>query len=208
MMPVIGDTSTRSAAVIERVSTLEAGSGTHADGRHTEGGLNAVNAPRVEVHRRLDARAKDVLRGAGGSAAGVLVDDLVKPQVLAVSRTLRRLWQRGLVELHDSRWAGMGRTMSDKQRQRRGIAARAQANPEAFYREALRFRTVVTKHDHDPWGSADACVAEKVRLADAVPTLRVRRVTATTLGRELLERSGTCGEVHRESVSEVQTPYD
>lgn len=176
--------------------------------------MNALNsAARVEVHHRLDTRAEEVLRRAVASVEGALVRDLVKLRVLAgrpqatvrasLSRTLRRLWQRGLVELHDSRWIDAGQTMSDKVRQRRGIAARAQANPEAFYREALRFRTLVAKHDHDPWGSADACVAEKVRLADEVPTLRVRRVSVTTLGRELLEGL----EIHRESISEVQTPY-
>jgi hypothetical protein len=79
----------------------------------------------------------------------------------------------------------MGRTMSERRQRARDIAAKAQANPEAFYKSALAFCTVVLKH-HDPWGSADACVAAKVREAEGMPTLRVVLVVITELGRVAL----------------------
>jgi hypothetical protein len=82
----------------------------------------------------------------------------------SVSRTLRRLWRQGAVELHDSRWVGAGRTMSGLQHRARNIALEAKANAEAFYKGALKVRNYLRKPG-DPWGSANACVAAKEREA-------------------------------------------
>ena len=105
----------------------------------------------------------------------------------SVSRALRRLWLRGAVELHDRRCVGAGRTMSERRQRAREIVAAAQANPEQFYKGALRFYALIRKHNYDPWGSADACVAAKERQAEELPKLRTVRVTVTPSGRSLLE---------------------
>lgn len=103
-----------------------------------------------------------------------------------VSRVIRRLWLQGLVELHDSRSVGMGRTMSSRRQRARQIVAEVLANPEASYQGALALTTFVKRGD--PWGSADACIAAKITEAARIPRLRVVRVVITYSGRAVLER--------------------
>jgi hypothetical protein len=44
-------------------------------------------------------------------------------------------------------------------------------------------------------------------MANTMRDLRVVRVTATTLGRELLEGLGKFAEGHHHAISDVQTPH-
>lgn len=154
--------------------------------------MTAVDSPAgVRVNRRLDARAEDIVRRAVVSAAGVLVRDLVRLQVLAgrpqavarasLSRTLRRLWRAGLVELH-----GRSGTLGAKQEEARERLVRFEADPQGGYQ---RYRAWARASGMaDRYGSAEAFLAAKRAQADAVPALRVVRVTATTLGHDLVAR--------------------
>ena len=169
-----------------------------SDGLLSEGGITVGHDTGGEVKRdrHVSQLMVDILTAASRAEAGTSVRDLVaaaqrtgRSRLVAqasVSRALRRLWRQGVAELHDRRWAGTGRTLSGQRRRAREIAAEARANPEAFYRDALRFRTGISKRDLDPWGSADACVLAKAREAEKMPTLRVVRVTVTDAGRALL----------------------
>ena len=136
------------------------------------------------------------LSAAAHGTDGVLVQQLVRhlgetrSVRASLSRALRRLWARGLVELHNSRWPGHGKTLTSEQTNAREVAARAEADPEAFYQGAVGLRKALhsmlgspaTARHIDPWGSAGACVAAKVRQASETPRLRVKRVTITALG--------------------------
>ncbi len=82
----------------------------------------------------------------------------------------------------------MGRTMSGRRQRAREIAAEAQANPEQYYKDALRWYALIRKRSYDPWGSADACVSAKERQAEEIPKLRAVRVTVTDVGRAFLGR--------------------
>ena len=105
---------------------------------------------REPVYRVSQLMANILVVVAARSVAGASVREIVAlaaPEGQArsvarasVSRTLRRLWRRGAVELHDSRWAGAGRTMSGLQHRAHAIALEAEADPEAFYNGALKVR--------------------------------------------------------------------
>ena len=151
-----------------------------------EGGLNAVNSlHESRVNHHLDARS-DIVRRAAASAAGVLVRDLVRLHVLAgrqqavarasLSRTLRRLWRAGLVGLHDSR-----HDLSAKQQEARERLARFEADPQSSYQGYRAWAIGIGMAD--VYGSAEAFLAAKRAQANAMPNLRIVRVTATTRGR-------------------------
>ena len=77
--------------------------------------------------------------------------------------------------------------MTERRQRASEIVAAAQANPEQFYKDALRFYALIRKHYYDPWGSPDACVSAKEREAEELPKLRTVRVTLTAAGRAFLE---------------------
>lgn len=113
----------------------------------------------------------------------------------SLSRALRRLWRRGVVELHESKWADPRRTMSARQSNARRLATEAQADPEGFYQERLAFHRMFGS-ESDPLGSPRACLAEAIRHAERTPWMRIVRVTLTTAGRELVNSPGA-GTVNR-----------
>lgn len=110
-------------------------------------------------------------------AHGILVADLVRhfggtPSARAsLSRTLRRMWRRGLVELHANY-----ETMSGKRREAQARATEAAAEPKESYMEALRLWFNFIERS-DPWGSPEAYVAEQRAMALETPRLRAVRVT-------------------------------
>ena len=143
----------------------------------------------VEVNRHLNARAVEILRVIDVAAAGVLVRDLVSLRVRAgrsqavarasLSRTLRRLWLAGFVELH-SRWG----SFSAKQQEARERLVRFEADPLGSYQDYRSWAKTVGMADR--YGSAEAFLAAKRTQANAMPNLRVVVVTATPRGRELV----------------------
>ncbi len=150
-----------------------------------------TNTAGVEVNRRLNARAEEILRVIDVAGTGVLVRDLVRVQVRAgrsqavvrasLSRTLRRLWRMGLVELHDG-WS----SFSAKQQEARARLVRFEADPLGNYQGYRSWTTRVGKAD--TYGSAEAFLSAKRTQANAAPRLRVVRVTATLRGRDLVGR--------------------
>jgi hypothetical protein len=96
----------------------------------------------------------------------------------SLSRTLRRLWAAGLVELvtgHATR-----PTLTEEAAYWRSAYATAQASPDAAYRDYCR-----RYGDHH--GSA-AGLLEALRAQAACPVARVRRVALTPTGREAVNK--------------------
>ncbi len=151
-----------------------------------------------KVNRNFNARTGQILRLANVAAAGVRVRDLVSLEVRAgrsqavarasLSRTLRRLWRVGLVELH-----GRFGSLSAKQREARERMFRFEADPQSGYEGYRAWARAIGICDC--YGSAEAFLAAKRAQANALPRLWVVRVAATTLGRELVEGLGRCAEV-------------
>jgi len=157
--------------------------GRHDGGQRSRGG---------EVNRLVSARADEVLRlAAAADIGGVLVRDLVRLQVrpgrspavtrASLSRTLRRLWRAGLVELHDRL-----DSLSTKRQMARERLQRFEADPVGSYQGYRSWAAQLRRAD--AYGSAEAFLAAKRVQASAVPHLRVVRVTATPRGRELVGR--------------------
>lgn len=105
----------------------------------------------------------------------------------SLSRTLRRLWRAGLVELM-SGW-GWSRTMTQAHHAECKHRAARDADPVAAYEE---YKAIVTSYDMpDAHGSAEAYMAA-MRVADRrLPDVRVTRVQITKAGRARLTRSCT-----------------
>ncbi len=142
-----------------------------------------------QVNQRLNPCAGELVRLIATATAGVPVRDLVSLHVRAgrsqavarasLSRALRRLWRAGLVELHD-RWS----SLSAKQQEARERLARFEADPLGSYQSYRSWARAA--RIGDAYGSADAFLAAKRTQANAMPTLRVVAVTATTRGHELV----------------------
>lgn len=142
-----------------------------------------------EVNQRLNARAEEILRVITVAAPGAHVRDLVRLQVrsgrsqavarASLSRTLRRFWLAGLVELHDRRGS-----LSAKQQEARDRLVRFEGDPRGSYEDYRSWAKKVGRADR--YGSAEAFLAAQRMQAKAVPNLRVVRVTATTRGRDLV----------------------
>lgn len=94
----------------------------------------------------------------------------------SLSRTLRRLWRDGLVELSDG-----VRSMSDVQRAHRARLATLEADPQAAYDKYRAF--VESSGLTDRCGSADAYLRWQARRP---LDLRVRTVHITAAGRSRL----------------------
>jgi hypothetical protein len=105
--------------------------------------------------------------------------DVAAPVARAsLSRTLRRLWAAGLVELvtgHATR-----PTLTEQAAFRRTAYATVRASPEAAYQ--VYRRQLATPAD-DPYESAAAYVDAFRRAAAERPYARVRRVVLTDLGK-------------------------
>lgn len=169
-------------------------------GRHNGGKNFGMFGPEERTaggqvnHRRLNASAEEILRLTAVAAAGILVRDLVRLQVRAgrsqavarasLSRTLRRLWRAGLVELHD-RWS----SLSAKQQEARDRLVRFEGDPRGSYEDYKSWARRIGTADR--YGSAEAFLAAKRTQANAMPNLRAVVVTATTRGRELIGRLET-----------------
>jgi hypothetical protein len=143
---------------------------------------------RAEADRRtLSAQGRAVLQALASAADGRLaMADVLRrvrrPGVSAavtrasVSRTLRRLWLAGLVELADD----ARRTLTAEADRLERSAAVVHAQPEAAYR-AYRERLGA---QHDVYGSASRYAACWHAAAGRLPHLRVRQVHLTVNGRK------------------------
>jgi hypothetical protein len=106
----------------------------------------------------------------------------------SVSRTLRRLWTAGLVELAD----GAQRTLTAKVAQRERACAAAQRHPEAAYRAYLERRRVDGQPDR--YGSAARHAAAWREAVRDRPSLRVAQVQLTSTGQQAVN-SARAGHV-------------
>lgn len=98
----------------------------------------------------------------------------------SLSRTLRRLWAAGLVELvtgHATR-----PTLTEQAKYWRSVYAKVQAAPDAAYQA---YRRLLANPADDDYGSAAAYV-DACRVDAERPSARVRRVALTPKGRERL----------------------
>lgn len=108
----------------------------------------------------------------------------------SLSRTLRRLWRAGLVEL-----VGWGRTtMTEAHQVELARLAKLEADPVAAYG---RYQDFVQSYDmQDGYGSVAAYMAEQRRRAHR-PDLRVKTVQITAAGRAVVNnRAGALLTVH------------
>lgn len=147
-----------------------------------------------QVNQRLNARAGELVRLIAAATAGVLVRDLVSLQVRAgrsqavarasLSRTLRRLWRAGLVELY-----GRSGSLSAKQQEARERLVRFEADPLGSYQSYRAWARAA--RIADGYGSPEAFLVAKRRQVKTAPRLRVVRVTVTTLGRDFVGRLET-----------------
>lgn len=96
----------------------------------------------------------------------------------SVSRTLRRLWTAGVVELAD----GARRTLTAEAARLEHFCAAAQREPEAAYRAYLNRRRV--DGQPDAYRSASRYAAAWRQAAQQMPHLRVRAVQLTASGRQ------------------------
>jgi hypothetical protein len=106
----------------------------------------------------------------------------------SVSRSLRRLWRHGLVELYEGGY-GARASMTAKQHAAIVRRDRALADPAGTYagfRSWLASVATLTGVSRDRYGSPDAYVAAKVDAASRFPAMRVARVEITVAGRERL----------------------
>jgi len=138
-------------------------------------GRAVLQALTAAVEGRLSPA--DVLRRVQRPGASVAVTRA------SLSRTLRRLWTAGLVELAD----GAARTLTGEADQQRRWAEIAAAQPETAYRAYLD----KMRQDGQPdrYGSAGRYVAAWQEVAARMPTLRVRLVHVTGAGRAALRPS-------------------
>ena len=150
----------------------------------------------AELPAEKGALVQHLVVRLGGSLVGAADAQRRRSVRASLSRALRRLWRRGLVELHDSKWANTGQTMSARQSNARRLAAETQVDPESFYQEQLAFHRMFGSQS-DPWGSPGACLAEEIRHAERTPWMRIVRVTLTTAGRALVNFPAG-GRVNRE----------
>ena len=126
----------------------------------------------VRVNRYLSARAQEILRRTVVTPDGVPVRDLVmvyirsgrSPAVAraSLSRTLRRLWQAGLVELH-----GRSGSLGAKQQEARDRSERFEADPLGSYNGYRTWATAIGSADR--YGSAEAFLSAKRTQANAMP---------------------------------------
>ena len=143
---------------------------------NTQPGVRKLTGTSLSPAMREILRYASVDRERGVSVANLVCGLGGTPSVRAsLSRTLRRLWTRGLVELHD-RWGG---TMTVRSTRAHEAAESATADPEGAYLE------MVSSYG-DLWGSVEAFRASRVSWAEK-PDLRVVHVTLTVAGRRLVE---------------------
>lgn len=100
----------------------------------------------------------------------------------SLSRTLRRLWTAGLVELYSSPHRSTGTGLSRKHLEAQKYLAEVEADPDGHYQ---RFRRDFA--DYDTYGSVAAFVEERRRRANRIYRgFYVRYVQITDLGRRRL----------------------
>ncbi len=123
------------------------------------------------------------------SLVGEQVRQGKKPSVAkaSVSRTLRRMWQRGLVELNGTAgWRSASATQVRQADEER--LARAEEDPEEFYAGYLDWLSGISAlrgvQVKPRFHSADALLTEKRRQVADFPRIRVVRVALTDVGRE------------------------
>ena len=102
----------------------------------------------------------------------------------SLSRTLRRLWSAGLVELESTR----GKTFSELRQDSKDRAERARRDPAGFYQGYCKW--VSTVGGRPIVASADEWLALKQRQARRPPTGRVRVVILTEAGRDAVNCPG------------------
>jgi Fe2+ or Zn2+ uptake regulation protein len=114
----------------------------------------------------------------------------------SVSRTLRRLWLLGLIELHsfdsaDYRWCATVMRLNAQK-----VLERVKQDPQAQYREWVQCATGLARMAgfsfSDHYGSAEAFLAEKERAFAECPRIRARYVEATAQGLQTVNSRYEC----------------
>jgi hypothetical protein len=104
----------------------------------------------------------------------------------SVSRTLRRLWLLGLIELYEFDSTDYRRCATAKRLNAQKILERVRQDPQAQYREWIQWATGLARMAgisfSDPYGSPEEFLAEKERVFAECPSIRARYVEATALG--------------------------
>jgi hypothetical protein len=143
---------------------------------------------------RISARMREILE-VFGPFDRVSIKKLIQKRVAAgerpavvkasVSRTLRRLWRLGLVELHEMtsgyRFCATARRLNSQR-----IFETVRDDPQAAYRqytqESSALAAMVGVRFKDHHGSAEAFLAAKERAFNEYPRMRVRYVELTAQG--------------------------
>lgn len=121
-----------------------------------------------------------------------LVKLLTRPRVAkgvlkaSLSRTLRRLWRAGLVELQAATWQ---KTMTEQQRERVQKVQQLEADPVAAYQDYRR--VVASLRLPDKHGSPAAYLAAMRVRTERPPDVRVTTVSITKAGRALVNSVGS-----------------
>ena len=94
----------------------------------------------------------------------------------SLSRALRRLWRRGLVELHTMQFGYYGECFSQVRANAEARLQGAEADPAGRYADACALL------GEDFWGSVEGYLEVLREKATETPRLRVVRVTLTARG--------------------------
>jgi hypothetical protein len=150
------------------------------------------------VHERLSPAMREILTSCASAGGAVLCSELVAQRVrrgdaqsvvrASLSRTLRRLWRLGLVELSDgfrTATGGRDQALEQLQRVRRDPAGAYAAYQRrigrlAAFTAARRGRAIPPVRD--PYGSPESFLDAAERETHRFPRLRVLRVALTAAG--------------------------
>jgi hypothetical protein len=133
----------------------------------------------TQTHGRISVKELIRHRIARGMKRGVAKASL--------SRTLRRLWRLGLIELHTYS-SGYRFSATERQLNAQRIFERVLQNPRVEYRQFKKhmtsFAAVMGGKFTDPYGSASAFLATKQRAFMQCPRIRARYIETTAQGEQ------------------------
>jgi hypothetical protein len=158
--------------------------------------LHALSAVEAREYRRYDGRT--MMTTAGQLTVAALVIRIGRRGAsrtvtrASLSRTLRRLWRDGLVELSEH-----GRTLTEKRDHIRAMVGEQEADPEQAYAGYLAWRASIAAMlgqpvKPDPYGSVEYFMRARRRAMHQRPRIYVRDVQITEAGLARLTLNTTC----------------